>query len=306
MSSVRPSVTCVRLTLVTRIVLRIGPVGLLGSTWISLTASLARIAPIGSARASAGSLVRSRLLLSLARCLRFGSSNGCWARDVFRGIISIQLLVNRLWNSCNFGTELLLDPVEVEAIIPIDQVDRHTQVSKTSRSTNTMKVSLRILWKIEVDDYVDGLNVNTTSKKIRANEIAAYTVPKVMEYAVTVLLQHLGVRIKAGIAKFGDFLRKQLHSVCGVAENDGLIDLKFREESIEAVDFLFLFYKAVVLRYASKSQLVHQVDFVWISHVFILGSVSIRHRHWTVTLALKDLTMVGNVALKSMTWRSLG
>lgn len=148
-------------------------------------------------------------------------------------------------------------------------------MSETSRSTNTMEVGLRILREIKVDDYVNSLNVDTTGKKIRANEIAAYTVPEVMKHTVTVVLQHLGVRVEAGVSKFGDLFRKQLHSICGVAEDDGLVDLEFGEESIEAVDFLFLFYEAVVLRYASKSELVHQVDFIRIMHMFILGTVSI-------------------------------
>lgn len=169
-----------------------------------------------------------------------------------------------------------------------------------------MEVGLCIFREIEVDDHIHGLDIDTTGKKIRADEVAAYTVPEIMKHAVTVVLQHLGVRVKAGVSKFGNFLRKQLHSVCGVAENDGLVDLEFGEESVKAVDFLFLFDKAVVLRYTPKSELVHQIDFVRIVHMFILEPVSIGCRHWMVTLTLNDLTIVGNVALKSMTWRSLG
>ena len=72
------------------------------------------------------------------------------------------------------------------------------------------------------------------------------------------------------------------------------------------MNFLFFFNKAVVLRDTPKSKLVHQIYFVGIVHMFILRPVSIGRRHWMVTLALNDLTIVGNVALKSMTWRSLG
>ena len=296
----------VRLPLVSRVVLRVGPVVLLGPASTSLVTSVARVAPIGIARGPIGSLVRSSLWLSLARCLTFGPNNWCWARDVLGRIISVELLVNRLWNGCNLGTELLLDSVEVEAIIPIDQIDRHSQMSETSRSTDAMKVSLRILREIEIDDHIHSLNVDTTGKKIRADKVAAYTIPEIMKDTVTIVLQHLGVRVKAGVSKFGNFLRKQLHSVCGVAEDDGLIDLKFGKECIEAVYFLFLFDEAVVLGYTPKSEFVHQIDFVGIVHMFILGHVSIGRRHWMVTLTLNDLTMVGNVALKSMTWRSLG
>lgn len=266
----RASRASIGLTLVTRVVLRVGSVGLLGSTPISLIASLARIASIGVAEPSIGALVRSRLWLTLARCLTFGPKVWCWAWNVFRRIVSVELLVNGWWNCCNLSAKLLLDFVEVEAIIPIDQVDRDSQMPETPRSPNAVEVGLCILWEIEIDDHVDSLNVNTTGKKIRANEIAAYTVPEIVEHTVTVMLQHLRVRVEAGVAKFGDLFRKQLHSVCGVAKNDGLVDLEFGEESIETVDFLLLFYEAVVLRYTSKSELVHQVDFVRISHMFIL------------------------------------
>ena len=156
----------IRLTLVTQVVLSILSIALLGSTSVGLVASLAGVAPIGMTRASVGPLARSGLLLALARCLTFGSNNRCWARNAFGRIVSVEFLVDGLWNGCYLGTEFLLDPVEVEAIIPIDQVNRYSQMSKTSRSTNTMEVGFRVLWEIKVDDYIDSLNVDTTGKKI--------------------------------------------------------------------------------------------------------------------------------------------
>ena len=296
----------IRLTLVTRVILRVGPVVLLGSASTTLITPLARIAPMRSATAPVGSLVRSRLLLALTRYLSFGPSNWCWARDVFRRIVSVEFLINGLWDGCNLGTKLLLDSVQVEAILPIDQVDRHAQMSEPSRSTNAMEVGLRILRKIKIYDHVHSLDVDTTGKKIRTYEVAANTIPEIMKHAVAVVLQHLGMGVETGVSKFGDFLRKQLHTVCGVAENDGLVDLQFGEESVETVNLLFFFDKAVVLRNTPKSKLVHQIYFVRIVHMFILRPVSIERRHWMVRLTLNDLTIVGKVALKSMTWRSLG
>ena len=235
----------------------VGPVGLLRSSAISLISPLTRVAPIGSAGAPVGSLARSSLLLALTRYLTLGSHNWCWARDVLGRIVSVEFLVNRLRNGRNFRTKLLLDSVEIEAIIPVDQVDRYSQMSETARSTNAMEIGLCILREIEIDDHIHSLNVNTTSKKIRAYEVAANTVSKIVKHAVTVVLQHLGVRVEARVSKLGDFLGKQLHSICGVAENNGLIDLEFGKESVEAVNFLFLFDEAVILCYTSKSQFIH-------------------------------------------------
>lgn len=179
-------------------------------------------------------------------------------------------------------------------------------MTESSRSTNAMKVGLRILRKIKIDDHVYGLDVDTPSKKVRTYKVATYTIPEIMKHAVAVVLQHLGMRIETGVSKFGDLLRKQLHTVCGVAENDGLVDLQFGKESVEAMNFLFFFNEAVVLRNAPKSELVHQIYFVRIVHMFILRPISIERRRSMVRLTLNDLTIVGKVALKSMTWRPLG
>jgi hypothetical protein len=38
-------------------------------------------------------------------------------------------------------------------------------------------------------------------------------------------LQHLSVRVEAGVAQFGDLLRQEFHTVRRVTEDDGLVDL---------------------------------------------------------------------------------
>ena len=57
-----------------------------------------------------------------------------------------------------------------------------------------------------------------------------------MEHPVPVRLGHLGVDVVAGVPKFGDLLGQQFYSLRRVAEDDALIDLKFAEESVEAVN----------------------------------------------------------------------
>lgn len=68
------------------------------------------------------------------------------------------------------------------------------------------------------------------SKRTRADEVTADTVPKVVEDAVTVLLEHLGVGVEAGVAELGDLLGEEFDSVGGVAEDDGLVDLELYGE----------------------------------------------------------------------------
>lgn len=56
-----------------------------------------------------------------------------------------------------------------------------------------------------------------------------------MKHTVTMGLEHLGVRVETRVAKFCDFLGKEFDTVGGVAEDDRLVDLKFREECVEAL-----------------------------------------------------------------------
>ena len=68
-----------------------------------------------------------------------------------------------------------------------------------------------------------------------------------MEDTVTVSLLHLRMDVVARIAKFGDFLGKQLHAVDGVAEDNTLVDFEFGEQSIEAMYLLSFFDVGVEL-----------------------------------------------------------
>lgn len=86
--------------------------------------------------------------------------------NVLRSIIDIQLLLNDWRNWLNFSPELLLDSVQVESIIPVDEVNSETKVSESTRSTNAVKVGLGVFGEVEVDNNVYSLNINTASEKI--------------------------------------------------------------------------------------------------------------------------------------------
>ena len=51
-------------------------------------------------------------------------------------------------------------------------------------------------------------------------------IPEVMEHSVAVRLQHLGMDVEARVAQLGDLLGQEFHPACGVAEDDGLVDLQ--------------------------------------------------------------------------------
>lgn len=71
------------------------------------------------------SILRITLLQSL---LRWRISNWTW--NVFGAFVDIEVLVNRRRYWLNLRSQLLLDLIKVEAIIPVDQVDRQTKMTK--------------------------------------------------------------------------------------------------------------------------------------------------------------------------------
>lgn len=170
----------------------------------------------------------------------------------------------------NLGAELLLDLVQVETILPVDQVDGETEMTKPTRTTNSVKIRLGILGEVKVDDYIDSLNIDTPGQEIRTYKIPTMTGPEIVEDTIAGVLQHASVRIKARVAELGDFLSQELHTGGGVTEDDRLVDLEAGEEGIQAMDLLLLLDEGIILCDTAESELVHEVDFVGIVHVFIL------------------------------------
>lgn len=66
----------------------------------------------------------------------------------------------------DFGAEITLDVVKIETVIPVDEIDCEPKMAESPRPTNTVKVGLGILGEIKVNNNVDGLDVDTTSKEI--------------------------------------------------------------------------------------------------------------------------------------------
>jgi hypothetical protein len=127
--------------------------------------------------------------------LRWGI--GDWARNILRGVVHVELLVDILGDRLDFCAELLFNLVQIEPILPVNEVDSKTQVSKSTRATNTVEVGFSILREVEVDDNIDCLNIDTASQQVGANQIATHAISEIMEHSVTVLLKHSSMGVKA-------------------------------------------------------------------------------------------------------------
>lgn len=118
-----------------------------------------------------------------------------------------------------------------------------------------MQVSLCTFGEVKIDDHIYCLDVNSPSEKVYkktctlinlptinklhflfrnaevssltcAHQVSAQSIPEVVEHTVPVFLHHLRMNVEARIAQLGDFLGQKLNPLGGVAEDDGLIDLK--------------------------------------------------------------------------------
>lgn len=204
-------------------------------------------------------MARASFNFPTVTCLHFG----------FINLTHVKAPVNGGGDGADFGAQLLLDSSEGVAILVRDEVDGKTEVAKASRSADAVQVGLGVLGEVEVDNDVDGLDVDTAREQVRRDEVAGGAVAELVEDAVAVGLLHLGVDVVAGVSELGNLLGQELDAVDRVAEDDGLVDLELGEEGVEAVDLLPLFDVGVELGDAPEGQLLHEVDAVGIRDEFL-------------------------------------
>ena len=82
-----------------------------------------------------------------------------------------------------------------------------------SGAADAVQICFCVLREIEVDDDIDSLDVNAASQKIRTDKVTANSIPEVVENTISIVLQHSGMRIEAGVTQLRDLLSKKLDSV---------------------------------------------------------------------------------------------
>ena len=123
-------------------------------------------------------------------------------------LTDVKAPVNGGGDGADLGTELLLDPSEGVTILVRDEVDGKAEVAEPSRAADAVQVGLGVLGEVEVNNNVDGLDVDTAGEEVRRHEVAGGTVAELMEDTVAVGLLHLGVDVVAGVPELGDLLAR--------------------------------------------------------------------------------------------------
>ena len=153
-----------------------------------------------------------------------------------------------------------------------------------------MEIGLSILREVKVDNDVDSLDINTTSEEIRADKVSTDTIAEVMEDTVSIGLKHTSMTVEARITELGNLLSQEFNPVGGIAEDDRLVDLKFREQGVEAVDLLLFFDECIVLCYPTEGEFIHKINLIRAGHVLV-GEVLDRDREGCAEE--HDLTVFG-------------
>lgn len=79
---------------------------------------------------------------------------------------SIVVLITHLRNGFNFRAQFVFNAMKSESIFISDEVNSDTQVSKPAGTTNTMQICFGHFRKIEINNHVHGLDVDTAREQI--------------------------------------------------------------------------------------------------------------------------------------------
>lgn len=81
----------------------------------------------------------------------------------------VEARIDDLGYGLDFSAELLLDAVQIEAVLVRDEVDGDTEMAEPARAADTVQVCLGHFRKVKVDHDVDGLDVDTAREEVAAD-----------------------------------------------------------------------------------------------------------------------------------------
>lgn len=156
--------------------------------------------------------------------------------------------------------QLVFNCKQVVLVVLSDEVNGQTEVTKTTRSSDSVQVGLSILGEIEVDHNVNRNDIDTTCEQVSTDETTSFSILEIMENSVSVRLCHSRVNEEARVTQLINLLSEQLYSLSRVAEDDGLTDIELGEQGVQAVELLSLFQISVVLGETLERKLIRQTN----------------------------------------------
>ena len=93
----------------------------------------------------------------------------------------VEVLVNVLGDGLDLRAQVVFDIEHVILVILRNEVDGKTEVTETSRTTNSVQVGVRLAGEVKVNDHVNRDDVDTTGKDIGTDETTSFATLEVME-----------------------------------------------------------------------------------------------------------------------------
>ena len=81
-------------------------------------------------------------------------------------LANVEAAIDEGRDRTDISAQFLLHPSKTLSIIVGDEIDGKSQVTKSSGTSNTVKVCLTVLGKVEVDDHVYRLDIDSTSEQV--------------------------------------------------------------------------------------------------------------------------------------------
>jgi len=97
-------------------------------------------------------------------------------RDLTFSSYRVKIFVNILRDGNDLRIKLRFNIEQILLIRVSDEVDCKTQMTKTTGSTNSVKIGLCISWEVKIDDDVNGEDINTSGKNVRTNQAPCLTI----------------------------------------------------------------------------------------------------------------------------------
>ena len=92
----------------------------------------------------------------------------------------VEIFVDVLRDGLDRCVQFILDFEHVMLVILSDEIDGNTEMTEPARTTNPVEVGVGGAREVEVDDHVDGQDIDSSGEEIRADETSGLSIAEVV------------------------------------------------------------------------------------------------------------------------------
>lgn len=168
------------------------------------------------------------------------------------------------------GIQFLLDLNHVFLVFLSDEVDGQPYLSEAATAADPMQVDAAFGGEVEVDDHVDGLDVDASGDQVGTDQRLELSLPESLEDAYSLVTAHVGMKTFVLVLLLVELARQHFSAFVGPAEDDALVDDEGTVEHEDGPHLLSLVYQHVIVGKSDEHQFVHEVDDLRSGHELLL------------------------------------